>query len=158
VALGWLSVEVEHRRQIATQERDRALTSQSRYLANAALQQVEDENPEVGVLLALEALPKPGGERPYVAEAEAALRASLSALAPSKVADVAERSLYVNSAAFSPNGKRFVTVASEHTARIWDADTGKQIIALKGHEKSVWFAAYLPDSSRVVTVSADSTA
>jgi len=158
VALGWLSIEVERRRRIAAQERDRALTSQSRYLADATLRQVADGNPEVGVLLALEALPKADRQRPYVAEAEAALHTALGALGPTKILDLAERSLQVNSAAFSPDGKRLVTVASENLARIWDANTGEPISVLKGHEKPVWFAAYLPDGSRIVTVSADGTA
>jgi len=158
VALGWMSFEAERRRQVAALERDRALTSQSRYLADAALRQIADGNSEVGALLALEALPKAKRERPYVAEAEAALYTALGVLGPRKTVDVAEHSLYVNSAGFSPDGKRFVTVASEQTARIWDAQTGRQITTLNGHKRPVWFAAYLPDGSRIVTVSADGTA
>ena len=41
----------------------------------------------------------------------------------------------VNSAAFSPDGKRIVTASDDKTARIWDAASGKPIgEPLKGHE------------------------
>ena len=87
-ALGWMSFEADRRRRIAALERDRALTSQSRYLADAASGLVEKGNSELGVLLALEALPKAERERPYVAEAEAALHTALGALVPRKIAEL----------------------------------------------------------------------
>ena len=43
----------------------------------------------------------------------------------------------VVSAAFSPDGKRVVTASEDNTARIWDAATGREIVALKGHEGPV---------------------
>src|SRR5262249_56130673 len=33
----------------------------------------------------------------------------------------------VTSATFSPDGKRIVTASTDKTARLWDADTGKQM-------------------------------
>ena len=47
-------------------------------------------------------------------------------------------------AAFSPDGRRIVTASSDHTARIWDAATGKQIAALEGHTNWVQSAAFQP--------------
>jgi WD40 repeat protein len=158
LALAWMSVEVERRRRTVIQERDRALTSESHYLANAALGQVAAGKPELGALLAIEALPTPQHDRPYVPEAEAALNTSLGALGPTKILDLAEGSLQVSSARFSPDGKRLVTVASENTAQIWDTATGKQVAILKGHQAPLWLADYVPDGSRIVTTSADGTA
>jgi hypothetical protein len=39
----------------------------------------------------------------------------------------------VNSAAFSPDGRRIVTASEDGTARIWNAATGKEIVALREH-------------------------
>ena len=62
----------------------------------------------------------------------------------------------VNSAVFSPDGKRVVT-ASDHTARIWDAESGKAIAVLRGHAGRVTSAVFSPDGRRVVTESDDQT-
>jgi WD40 repeat protein len=158
LALGWMSVEANRRRQIAAVERDRALKSQSRYLADAALGQIAEGKPDVGVLLALEALPKAERERPYVAEAEAALHSALGTLGVRRIAELTGHRPPVGSAGFSPDGKRLVTVSAEETVRVWDTDTGTQVSTLKGHQEPLWFAAYLPDGSGIVTVSVDRTA
>jgi WD40 repeat protein len=60
------------------------------------------------------------------------------------------------SATFSPNGKRVVTTG-DWTARLWDAETGKEIAVLKGHTGPVSGAAFSPDGKRVVTAG-DNTA
>jgi WD40 repeat protein len=46
----------------------------------------------------------------------------------------------------------------ENTVRIWDAATGIELEVLRGHQDSVWSAAFSPDGSRIVTASADRTA
>ena len=63
------------------------------------------------------------------------------------------------SAAFSPDGKRIVTASRDNTARLWDAETGKQIgEPLEGHTNGVMSAAFSPDGKRIVTASWDKTA
>jgi WD40 repeat protein len=61
----------------------------------------------------------------------------------------------VESAAFSPDGKRIVTASADKTARLWDAETGKPIGELKGNEGPVRSAAFSPDGKRIVTASSD---
>ena len=65
----------------------------------------------------------------------------------------------MQSAAFSPDGKRIVTASEDKTARLWDAETGKPIgEPLRGHEGRVSSAAFSPDGKRIVTASGDKTA
>ena len=64
----------------------------------------------------------------------------------------------VHSAAFSPDGKRIVSASWDHTIRIWDAQTGKQIgNPLEGHADGVFSAAFSPDGKRIVSGSYDKT-
>jgi WD40 repeat protein len=39
----------------------------------------------------------------------------------------------------------------DETARLWDAATGKQIRAFKGHEDAVYSVVFSPDGARVLT-------
>ena len=64
----------------------------------------------------------------------------------------------MTSAAFSPDGSRIVTASADNTARIWDAETAKEIAVLRGHQDALFSAAFSPDGSRIVTASVDKTA
>jgi WD40 repeat protein len=46
--------------------------------------------------------------------------------------------------AFSPDGRRLVAGAEEHTVRIWDLQTD-QVQILRGHSGDVWATAFSPD-------------
>jgi hypothetical protein len=63
----------------------------------------------------------------------------------------------VNSAAFSPDGKWVVT-ASDKTARVWEAASGKEMGQPLRHDDRVNSAAFSPDGKWVVTASRDKTA
>ena len=49
-----------------------------------------------------------------------------------------------------PDGRRALTAAQDHTARIWDLETGKEIRRFEAQASSVWTAAILPDGDRVL--------
>ncbi len=59
------------------------------------------------------------------------------------------------SASFSPDGSRIVTASEDKTAKVWDAQTGAEVLTLKGHTSRVYSAAFSPDGSRIVTGSDD---
>ncbi|RYP42862.1 hypothetical protein DL768_010175 [Monosporascus sp. mg162] len=64
---------------------------------------------------------------------------------------------WVTSVAFSPDGSRIVSGSGDHTVRIWDAKSGKELRELKSH--SQWFnsVVFSPDGSRIASGSEDST-
>jgi WD40 repeat protein len=62
-----------------------------------------------------------------------------------------------NSAQFSASGTSVITASTDNNARIWDAVTGEERLAFKGHKADVSFAKFAPDGRTVVTGSADST-
>ena len=64
---------------------------------------------------------------------------------------------YVVAAAFSPDGKRLVTV-SGNAARLWDSSTGKPLGPPLEHQAGVVAAAFSPDGMSVLTASNDRTA
>jgi len=61
-------------------------------------------------------------------------------------------------ASFSPDGRRVVTASEDHTARVWEAATGKAVGQLLRHDGRVNSAVFSPDGKWVVTASEDSAA
>ncbi|MDB6097983.1 MAG: NTPase-like protein, partial [Gammaproteobacteria bacterium] len=136
--------------QVATSERDKALTGQSQFLADLARQQRDGGDAGTAILLALEALPEATGpDRPYVPEAEFALNTALHSLR--------ERRLYMVdgdlvTAALSPNGKRILTT-SNNQARLRNAESGEGIG--EPLKTNVSRATFSPDGSRIIVAAAD---
>jgi WD40 repeat protein len=62
------------------------------------------------------------------------------------------RSLY-----FFPDGRRIAGASAWRFTRIWDSQTGKDILKVKGHISSVTFACLSPDGKRLVSMSQDKT-
>ncbi len=49
-----------------------------------------------------------------------------------------------------------ITIAGNRV-QVWDSNTGKQLVVLKGHDAQITHAAFSPDGQRVVTTSFDHT-
>ncbi|KAE9383162.1 ectomycorrhiza-induced ankyrin-domain/NACHT-domain-containing protein, partial [Gymnopus androsaceus JB14] len=64
---------------------------------------------------------------------------------------------YVQSAVFSPDGKKVVSGSSDKTVLIWNVATGQQIQKFAGHYASVYSVAFSPDGKQVVSASNDKT-
>jgi WD40 repeat protein len=63
----------------------------------------------------------------------------------------------VSDVAWSPDGKRLATGSEDNTAKVWDTETGKEVLTLSGHSSYVLSVAWSPDGKRLATGSGDST-
>jgi WD40 repeat protein/tRNA A-37 threonylcarbamoyl transferase component Bud32 len=64
----------------------------------------------------------------------------------------------VSAAVYSPDGKMILTGSADHTARLWDAATGKPLTAPLVHDDFIKAVAFAPDGKSVVTGGRDKTA
>lgn len=58
---------------------------------------------------------------------------------------------------FSPSGSRLLTASSDHTAVIWDSDSGDIIQRLEGHTDEIFSAGYNYEGDTIITGSKDNT-
>ena len=63
----------------------------------------------------------------------------------------------VTSVAFSSSGNRIVSTGVDKTIKIWDVDTGLEIMTLHGHEDMVFFAFFSLDGTKLFSSSRDRT-
>lgn len=138
-----------------------ALVAGARGLAAAAVANL-DVDPERSILLAMEAV------RAYqsadVSVEKDAVEALHQAVQASRVV-LTIRGLAGGGAQLSPDGTRLATAGTMLTSNesgtdvaIWDARTGRQLIAFRAHETKIWDLEFSPDGSRLVTASGDQTA
>jgi WD40 repeat protein/serine/threonine protein kinase len=85
--------------------------------------------------------------------ADATTGKEVFALAPEALNLGGAINLFVREAAFSPDGKRVATGQFGGAVRLWDAETGKELLTLQGVQKGpgsdVWGVAFSPDGQLV---------
>ena len=138
-------IEEERRKR---EERNRLYLVQSRFLAEKATDLADRGDSYLARLLALQALPKrldDPEDRPYCAEAEAALRAADG----KRSAIIRGHTDGVSCAVFSPDGKQFATASEDKTVRVWDAKSGAEIRRFEGPD-AIKFVTFSPDGKRIL--------
>lgn len=68
---------------------------------------------------------------------------------------LAAHSMSVNTCAFSPDGRRLVSASADDTLKIWDAQTGEELLTLAGHSDCLTACAYSPNGLQIVSGSLD---
>jgi WD40 repeat protein len=68
------------------------------------------------------------------------------------------------SVTWSPDGTRLLTTsgnedigAEDKTARVWDANTGEELLTIPEHSSTVIWGSWSPDGTRILTTSTDNT-
>lgn len=101
--------------------------NQSKYLATTSLSLLEEGDRQTAALVALEALPTPEEDRPYVASAQYALSAALCCYDMGNVLGM-DRSLKhdlpVQEFAFDDTGKRILSIDRGGTIYVWNVEDG----------------------------------
>ncbi len=151
-ALAIVAVKQRIRAEQATSEAlGQQKISKSRELAAHSIALLPSD-PELSLVLATEGLERFA----YTAEAEDALRQSLLESHIHLV--LRGHKGVVVAAAYSPDGRLIVTASADHTARLWEAETGRLLSTLVGHTNWVYSVAFSPDGRSFVTTSFDKTA
>jgi WD40 repeat protein/tRNA A-37 threonylcarbamoyl transferase component Bud32 len=63
----------------------------------------------------------------------------------------------VESVTFTPDGRRFVTASLDRTARIWDLQTGAELLLVDRHQGGVLCSAFTPNGRYLITGGRDRT-
>jgi len=148
-------VEAEKQRNHAEQETIKAKENLWSALAALAVSELE-KRPVNAAKLALAAWPRDAAMD--IPEREVTLNAVSRSLAGLHERIRIPTNSSVMSVAVSHDGARVLTGSLDWTARLWDAATGEEIRAFKGHAGFVFSVAFRPDGARVLTGSADGTA
>jgi hypothetical protein len=74
-----------------------------------------------------------------------------------KVSHPKSKKNWVESVRFSPDGQRLATASADHTARIWDAGTGKEIVSIL-HRRRVDSVVFSPNGQWLATVAQEKMA
>ena len=64
----------------------------------------------------------------------------------------------ITSVAFSRDGTRILTGSRDNTVKLWDSETGAEVLTLRGHTNGVTSVCFSPDGNSVLTSSLDGTA
>ncbi|MFM6396889.1 MAG: protein kinase domain-containing protein, partial [Planktothrix sp.] len=76
---------------------------------------------------------------------------------PICIATLTGHSNYVNSVAFSPDGRTLASGSDDNTIKLWDVQNRRQIATLTGHSHYVIFIAFSPDGRTLASGSRDMT-
>ncbi len=103
------------------------LINQSKYLADTSLSLLEQGDRITAGLIALEALPATGQNRPYVPAAQYALRETLHCYKNGSSLEkdcLLKHKLPVRSFTYSQDGEKIVSIDQGNSVYVWEADSG----------------------------------
>src|SRR3989338_4936892 len=63
----------------------------------------------------------------------------------------------VHAVAFSPDGRTLISGSYDHTLKLWDIASGREIRTLIGHAENIYAVAFSPDGRTIISGSGDNT-
>jgi WD40 repeat protein len=136
----------------ATWQRDLARARQ--LVATSATSQ--DSDAELSVLFAAEAVSSTWRwGHTVLPEAEEQLHHAV--MASRVMRTLTGHSQPIRAVAWSPDGTRLATAGEEGSAKVWDMDSGREILKLVGHTNKIVGVAWSPDGGCLATASWDKT-
>ncbi|MCP4288848.1 MAG: hypothetical protein GY792_31235 [Gammaproteobacteria bacterium] len=139
-------VEAKHQASIAL----------SRQLAAQSDSTFDEYKYELALLLAIEAGKVGRAVETDTFEAFKALRQIF--IRPGRTRFILNHDATVGKAIWNQDESLVLTASWDGTARVWDAESGTELLILSGHSGSVWQAVWNSDESRILTASLDGTA
>nr|WP_198525340.1 WD40 repeat domain-containing protein [Oscillatoria sp. PCC 10802] len=64
---------------------------------------------------------------------------------------------WVSAVAVTPDGSRAISGSRDGTVKVWNLDSGEELLTLEGHSAPVYAVAVTPDGSRAISGSRDGT-
>lgn len=134
--------------------------NQSKYLADLSLSLLGEGDRRAAALIALEALPTEGNDRPYVASAQYALGESLGIYDTGNYAEMdyaLKHDVPVSDISFSEDGTRLLTIDQANYIYVWDVENYTLLSKLSpeydegNHMISINEAALYADDSIIIT-------
>ena len=141
---------------LAAIERDTALQAQASSLVQTAAARLRGGDVAGALGIILEVLSRQRSQHSYTPQALGVFQEARAADAQLLALEGHEDRLLF--ASFSPDGHSIVTASNDHTARVWNAATGREQRVLAGHADIVDSAVFSPDGRRVLTGSYDKSA
>ena len=149
-----------HEARVAEEQRDALVRVQLRSLTQTAAARLKEGDAAAAIGIILEVLRYQNVKGDDTAESLAVFHEARGA--DSQVLAISARTqgpvALWSSVDFSPDGRRIVTSSSDDIARIWDAATGHELLAVQGSSADLGGALFSPDGQRILTVSRDHTA
>ncbi len=76
---------------------------------------------------------------------------------PASPRDLFESTDVVYTVAFSPDGKKIAAAGADRTVRVFEVETGKQLVLIEDHADWIFDVAFSPDGKRLASAARDKT-
>jgi WD40 repeat protein len=63
----------------------------------------------------------------------------------------------ITTLSFSPDSRRLASAGFDAKVKVWDAETGQELLTLSGHKSWIWKTYFSPDGNRILSCGCDRT-